>query len=66
MAFQVITKRKFLWIMKVGDFIEHKMWVKGEILKIKRSNDDVELDDVFGKFGLKHLLVSFASIRKIS
>jgi len=51
---------------EVGDLIEHKMWGRGEVLKIKKLNDDVELDVAFGKAGLKHLLTSFAPIKKIS
>jgi DNA helicase-2/ATP-dependent DNA helicase PcrA len=50
----------------VGDFIEHKMWGTGEVLKVKKLNDDVELDVFFEKVGLKHLLVSFAPVKKIS
>ena len=38
----------------------------GEVLKVKKLNDDVELDVFFEKVGLKHLLVSFAPVKKIS
>ena len=48
-----------------GDLIEHKMWGRGEVLKVKILNDDIEIDVVFDKVGLKHLLVSFAPIKKI-
>ncbi len=48
-----------------GDLIEHKMWGRGEVLKVKRLNADIEIDVVFDKVGLKHLLVSFAPIKKI-
>ena len=41
------------------------MWGRGEVLKVKRLNDDIEIDVVFDKVGLKHLLVSFAPIKKI-
>jgi DNA helicase-2/ATP-dependent DNA helicase PcrA len=49
-----------------GDKIEHKMWGAGEVVKVKKLKDDVEIDVVFESAGLKHLLVSFAPIRKIS
>ncbi len=48
-----------------GDLIEHKMWGRGEVLKVKTLNDDIEIDVVFDNVGLKHLLVSFAPIKKI-
>ncbi len=50
---------------KVGDRIEHKMWGKGEILKIKKLKDDSELDVSFDMVGPKHLLLSFAPVKKI-
>ncbi len=50
---------------KPGDLIEHKMWGRGEILKVKKLKADVEIDVLFESVGLKHLLVSFAPIRKI-
>ncbi len=50
---------------KKGDLIEHKYWGKGKVLKIKKLTDDCELDVMFDRAGLKHLLVSFAPIRKI-
>ncbi len=51
---------------KAGDAVEHKMWGRGEVLKVKILKDDVELDVSFGNAGLKHLLVSFAPIRKVT
>lgn len=51
---------------KVGDIIEHKIWAKGEVLRVKDLKDDAEIDVVFESVGLKHLLVSFAPIKKIS
>ncbi|GAI10443.1 unnamed protein product, partial [marine sediment metagenome] len=48
-----------------GDLIEHKYWGQGKILKVKKLADDCELDVIFGKAGIKHLLVSFAPIKKI-
>jgi DNA helicase II / ATP-dependent DNA helicase PcrA len=51
---------------RTGDKIEHKMWGKGEVLKVKKLKDDVEIDVVFETAGLKHLLVSFAPIRRVS
>jgi len=50
---------------KKGDLIEHKFWGQGKIIKVKRLIDDCELDVMFNKVGMKHLLVSFAPIRKI-
>ena len=50
---------------KIGDFVEHKMWGRGQVLNVKRLSDDVELDVNFTSMGLKHLLVSFAPLRKI-
>jgi DNA helicase-2/ATP-dependent DNA helicase PcrA len=50
---------------KPGEFIEHKLWGRGEVLQVKELSDDIEIDVVFKKVGLKHLLVSFAPIKKI-
>lgn len=51
---------------KAGDLIEHKIWGKGEVVKVKKLKDDVEIDVLFENVGIKHLLVSFSPIRKIS
>jgi DNA helicase II / ATP-dependent DNA helicase PcrA len=51
---------------KVGDSIEHKLWARGEVKKVKKLKDDVEIDVLFESAGLRHLLVSFSPIRKIS
>jgi DNA helicase II / ATP-dependent DNA helicase PcrA len=51
---------------RAGDFVVHKMWGKGKILKTAVLKDDVELEVFFDKTGKKNLLVSFAPIRKIS
>ncbi len=48
-----------------GDLIEHKFWGRGEILKIKKLTGDSELDVMFKTVGTKHLLLSFAPIKKI-
>ena len=50
---------------KIGDFVEHKMWGRGQVLNVKRLSDDVELDVNFTSMGLKHLLVSFAPLKKV-
>jgi DNA helicase-2/ATP-dependent DNA helicase PcrA len=50
---------------KIGDFVEHKMWGRGQVLNVKRLSDDIELDVNFSSMGLKHLLVSFAPLKKI-
>ncbi len=50
---------------KKDDLIEHKYWGQGRVLKVKKLADDCELDVMFNRAGLKHLLVSFAPIKKI-
>jgi DNA helicase-2/ATP-dependent DNA helicase PcrA len=50
---------------KKGDLIEHKYFGQGKILKVKKLAEDCELDVMFNQAGLKHLLVSFAPIKKI-
>jgi DNA helicase II / ATP-dependent DNA helicase PcrA len=50
---------------RIGDFVEHKMWGRGQVLNVKRLSDDVELDVNFRSMGLKHLLVSFAPLEKV-
>jgi len=50
---------------KIGDFVEHKMWGRGQVLNVKKLSDDVELDINFSSMGLKHLLVSFAPLKKV-
>ena len=48
-----------------GDLIEHKMWGKGKVIKVKNLSEDCEIDVIFDMVGLKHLLVSFAPIKKL-
>jgi len=48
-----------------GEVVEHKLWGRGRILKVKKLAGDVELDVDFKSVGLKHLLGSFAPIRKV-
>ena len=48
-----------------GDLIEHKFWGRGKVLKVKKLTDDSELDVMFKTVGMKHLLLSFAPIKKI-
>lgn len=50
---------------KIGDLVEHKTFGRGQVLNVKRLNDDVELDVNFSSMGLKHLLVSFAPLEKV-
>jgi len=50
---------------KIGDFVEHRMWGRGQVLNVKRLSDDIELDVNFSSVGLKHLLVSFAPLEKV-
>jgi DNA helicase-2/ATP-dependent DNA helicase PcrA len=57
-------KEKDFWSFKTGDKIEHKLWGSGEILRIKKSSDDLELDVAFRSVGLKKLLASIAPIKK--
>jgi len=54
-----------VYIYSEGDVIEHKYWGQGEILRVKRLPDDCEIDVMFESAGLKHLLVSFAPIKKV-
>ncbi|MCX6384921.1 MAG: UvrD-helicase domain-containing protein [Actinobacteria bacterium] len=58
-------KEKDFLSFKVGGLIEHKLWGSGEILRIKKSSDDLELDVVFKSVGLKKILASIAPIKKI-
>jgi len=51
---------------KKGDLIEHKYWGQGSVLRVKKLADDCELDVMFNQAGLRHLLVSFAPIKKIN
>jgi len=50
---------------KEGDIVEHKYWGHGKIVKVKKLSDDCELDVMFDRAGLRHLLLSFAPIKKI-
>lgn len=50
---------------KIGDFVEHKMWERGQVLNVKRLSDDTELDVHFTSVGLKHLLVNFVPLQKV-
>ncbi|HEY4662206.1 MAG TPA: UvrD-helicase domain-containing protein [Candidatus Humimicrobiaceae bacterium] len=50
---------------KKGDLIEHKYWGQGSVLRVKKLADDCELDVMFNQAGLRHLLISFAPIKKI-
>jgi len=57
-------KEKDFWSFKAGDKIEHKLWGSGEILRVKKSSDDLELDAAFRSVGLKKILASIAPIKK--
>jgi len=57
-------KEKDFWSHKTGDKIEHKLWGSGEILRVKKSSDDLELDVAFRSVGLKKILASIAPIKK--
>jgi DNA helicase-2/ATP-dependent DNA helicase PcrA len=57
-------KEKDFWSFKTGDKIEHKLWGSGEILRAKKSSDDLELDVAFRSVGLKKILASIAPIKK--
>jgi len=59
-------KEKDFLNFKVGDLIEHRLWGNGEILRVKKSADDLELDVAFKSVGLKKILASIAPIKKIS
>ena len=59
-------KEKDFLSFKVGDLIEHRLWGNGEILRVKKSTDDLELDVVFKSVGLKKILASIAPIKKIN
>ncbi len=52
-------------IYKENDLIEHKCWGQGRVMKIKKLPDDYEIDIMFKSAGLKHLLLSFAPIKKV-
>lgn len=60
-----LKKKKDFLSFKVGDVVEHKLWGNGEILRAKKSSDDLELDVVFKSVGLKKILASIAPIKKI-
>ena len=59
------TKKEVSFDYKIGDFLEHNMWGKGQVLNVKKLKGDMELDVNFYSVGLKHLLVSFAPIKKV-
>ena len=62
-----ITKKEYggKCIYKENDIIDHKHWGQGRVMKIKKLPDDYEIDVLFGKAGLKHLLLSFAPMEKV-
>ena len=59
------TKKAVSFDYKIGDFLEHNMWGRGQVLNVKKLKGDMELDVNFYSVGLKHLLVSFAPIKKV-
>lgn len=59
-------KEKDFLSFKVGDIVEHKLWGNGEILRVKKSSDDLELDVIFKSVGLKKILASIAPVKKIN
>ncbi len=48
-----------------GEKVEHKKWGIGTVMDIKKLSGDVELDVDFESVGLKHLLASYARLKKI-
>jgi DNA helicase II / ATP-dependent DNA helicase PcrA len=59
------TRKEVSFDYKIGDFLEHNMWGRGQVLNVKKLKGDMELDVNFYSVGLKHLLVSFAPIKKV-
>jgi len=55
-----------LKVYNEGDLVEHRMWGTGEVVRVKNLGSDCEIDVIFDSVGLKHLLVSFAPIKKLT
>jgi DNA helicase II / ATP-dependent DNA helicase PcrA len=64
LLFDDIKIEKKYIVLRPGDMIEHKMWGIGEVLRVKELSGDSEIDVVFRSVGLKHLITSFAPIKK--
>lgn len=50
----------------VGDKASHKKWGIGTVVQVKGEAEDLQVDIAFPSEGIKHLLVSFAPIEKVS
>ncbi|GAH58604.1 unnamed protein product [marine sediment metagenome] len=58
--------REKLEKFNIGDRVVHKKWGMGEILDLKEIINDTEAYVLFDDFGLKHLLLSYAKLDRVT
>jgi len=58
--------REMLKKFNIGDRVVHKKWGMGEIVDLKEIIDDTEAYVLFDDFSLKHLLLSYAKLDRVT
>ncbi|MBU2598455.1 MAG: UvrD-helicase domain-containing protein [Actinobacteria bacterium] len=58
--------REKLEKFNIGDRVVHKKWGMGEILDLKEIINDTEAYVLFDDFGLKHLLLNYAKLDRVT
>lgn len=58
--------REKLEKFNISDRVVHKKWGMGEIVDLKEIIDDIEAYVLFDDFGLKHLLLSYAKLDRVT
>ena len=48
---------------EVGQRVEHKKFGEGTINKVEKEGNDLKLEIIFGKFGMKRMMAKFANLK---
>jgi len=71
--YEILVKEPELGVIReklekfnIGDRVVHKKWGMGEILDLKEIINDTEAYVLFDDFGLKHLLLSYAKLDRVT
>jgi DNA helicase-2/ATP-dependent DNA helicase PcrA len=51
---------------RLGDLVEHARWGRGVIVQVRGQGRDTQVSVAFPEVGIKHLLLEYAPLRKLS
>jgi len=63
---ELIIHREKIEKFNIGDRVVHKKWGMGEIIDFKDLGIDKEVYVLFDDFGLKHLILSYAKLNRVT